>query len=198
VKKWRFMSLLSLNLALWMDTLALAFPHHFLAIASISNVGKNISFMLSSASRASINLSFCKTNNMADIQGKSVSQFTASTLIGSGLGLGLSKIIDISSLASLYPCFLALTAVQAVTTHYSTKVVYEQYLNNSRANLLFNKFFESGRKDFEDWIVLNRSEVFWLPDFLNYQKCSFVQYGHNSVGYVLTHKEPDHAESMLH
>lgn len=65
-------------------------------LASIANVGKNVCFLLSSASRASINVRFAKRNNIGDISGKSVSQFTASTLIGVGLGLMLSKIIDIT------------------------------------------------------------------------------------------------------
>ena len=67
IKKWRFMSIVVLNLAFWIEITALAMPQYFLAIASLSNVGKNICFMLSSASRASINLRFAKANNIADI-----------------------------------------------------------------------------------------------------------------------------------
>ena len=92
------MSIFTLNLALWIEITALAFPQYFLLIASLANVGKNICFMLSSASRASINLRFAKKNNIADIQGKAVSQFTASTLIGVSGGLLLTKMIDITSL----------------------------------------------------------------------------------------------------
>jgi hypothetical protein len=73
IKKWRFMSIVVLNMAFWIEITALAYPAHFLLIASLANVGKNICFMLSSASRASINLSFAKANNIADIQGKAVS-----------------------------------------------------------------------------------------------------------------------------
>ena len=73
IKKWRYLSIVVLNLAFWIEITALAYPQHFLAIASLANVGKNICFMLSSASRASINLRFAKSNNIADIQGKSVS-----------------------------------------------------------------------------------------------------------------------------
>jgi hypothetical protein len=52
--------------------------------------------MLSSASRASINLRFAKNNNLADIQGKSSSQYTASSLLGYALGISLTKLIDIT------------------------------------------------------------------------------------------------------
>ena len=62
----------------------------------MGNCGKNICFLLASASRASINLQLAKNNNIGDISGKSVSQSIASTLIGMGIGLSLSKVIDIA------------------------------------------------------------------------------------------------------
>jgi hypothetical protein len=68
--------------------------------------------MLFSASRASINLRFAKNNNLADIQGKAVSQMTASSLVGTGLGLALTNtIVDITSLSHIIPCFAALSCV---------------------------------------------------------------------------------------
>ena len=141
IKKWRFLSIAVLNIAFWIEIMTLAFPQHFLLIASIANVGKNVCFMLSSASRASINVRFAKANNVADIQGKAVSQFTASSLVGVGAGLALTRVLDVTSLYHLVPTFLALSAVQAVTTHISTKVVDEVHLHNSRAQLLFNAYF---------------------------------------------------------
>jgi len=60
IKKFRFMSIFALNFALWIEITTLAFPQHFLIIASLANMGKNICYMLSSASRASINLRFSK------------------------------------------------------------------------------------------------------------------------------------------
>ena len=96
IKKWRFMSSVALNISIYIEILTLQFPHMFLALASFANVLKNICFLLSSASRASINVRFAKRNNIGDISGKSVSQFTASTLFGVGVGLVLSKILDIT------------------------------------------------------------------------------------------------------
>lgn len=130
IKKFRFMSIFTLNVALWVEIMTLAFPKYFLLIASLANCGKNICFMLSSASRASINLRFSKQNNLADIQGKAVSQFTASSLVGGAIGIGLTKLIDITSLYHLVPTFFVLSSIQAVTTHISTKIVDEIYLNN--------------------------------------------------------------------
>lgn len=73
IKKWRFFSLFAINISTFIEVSALAFPQFFLLIASIANIGKNVSFMLSSASRSAIMLRFAKQNNIGDIQGKSVS-----------------------------------------------------------------------------------------------------------------------------
>ena len=41
IKKWRFMSILVLNWAFWIEITALLKPQWFLLIASLANVGKN-------------------------------------------------------------------------------------------------------------------------------------------------------------
>ena len=71
-----------------------------------------------------------KASNIADIQGKSVSQYTASTLMGVGIGLGLTKLIDITSLYHVVPSFMVLSGIQVYTTIVTCKIVDEIYLNN--------------------------------------------------------------------
>lgn len=48
--------MVALNISIYIEILTLRFPNHFLTLASIANVGKNICFLLSAASRASINV----------------------------------------------------------------------------------------------------------------------------------------------
>jgi hypothetical protein len=67
------MSMLALNIAIYIEIMTLKFPQHFLLLASVANIGKNICMLLSSASRASINMRFAKRNNMGDISGKATS-----------------------------------------------------------------------------------------------------------------------------
>jgi len=93
------MAMVALNISIYIEILTLKFPSYFLALALLANVGKKICFLLASASRASINMQFSKNNNIGDISGKSVSQFTASTLVGVGFGLILSKVINIASVS---------------------------------------------------------------------------------------------------
>lgn len=73
IKKWRFMAMLALNISIYIEILTLKFPNNFLLLASTANIMKNICFLLSAASRASINVQFAKRNNIGDISGKSVS-----------------------------------------------------------------------------------------------------------------------------
>jgi len=130
VKKWRYFSLVSYNLSMFIEVSCLVIPQYFLAIASFANIGKNVSFMLSSASRSAINLRFAKENNIADIQGKSVSQYILSSMMGYGLGISLTKIISVTEPFQIIPVFIGLTIIQAWTTHSSQKCVEEIHMNN--------------------------------------------------------------------
>jgi hypothetical protein len=140
IKKWRFQSWTIYCASIYIEIMTLKFPQYFLAIASIANICKslfydlslvkNICFILSSASRAQINVRFAKRNNVGDIQGKSVSQFTASTLFGVGLGMVLTKLIDITQLGHLMPIFCAMTTVSMACNYYSMFVIDEENFNN--------------------------------------------------------------------
>ena len=73
VKKWRFMSMVALNMSIFVEISTLKFPQHFLLLASSANVCKAIFNILSVASKASINMKQAKRNNIGDISGKSKS-----------------------------------------------------------------------------------------------------------------------------
>jgi hypothetical protein len=143
IKKWRFMATLALNISIYIEVMALAFPHLFLFLASTANAGKNICFLLASASRAQINLRFAKCNNVGDISGKSVSQFTTSSIFGMILGSALSSFINVSSLSQLIPTFMVLSASTLYCSFLSSQIIDENYLNNSRAALVFNYYIEN-------------------------------------------------------
>lgn len=130
VKKWRFFAMFTLNLAILIEIMTLKFPHLFLFLASTANMGKNICFLMAAASRAQINMRFAKRNNIADIAGKSVSLFTTSSLCGMGIGMGFSKLIDISQLSQMAPVFALLTFINLYSTYISANLIEEVYLNN--------------------------------------------------------------------
>ena len=130
IKKWRFFAMFTLNMAILTEIMTLKFPHLFLLLASTANMGKNVCFLMAAATRAQINMKFARQNNIADIAGKAVSLFTTSSLVGMGIGIGMSKIIDIGSLAQMAPVFAALTFVNIYSTYSSAYLIDEIYLNN--------------------------------------------------------------------
>ncbi len=57
---WRMVSAVALDVSTAIELLSPLAPMYFLVIASIANVGKNISFLAASASRAAIHSSFAR------------------------------------------------------------------------------------------------------------------------------------------
>ena len=87
-KRWRMLSTVSMDLSSFVELLTPLYPAYFLPLASLANVGKNISFLSASASRAAIHKSFAIHENLADITAKSGSQTVLASLVGTSLGAG--------------------------------------------------------------------------------------------------------------
>ncbi len=85
MKMWRVFSFELYAFAFLLDFSILLYPHHFLLIAGLSNILKSICCITSSASSGSISQYFAKSNNMADVTGKTLSQATFGSIIGSEL-----------------------------------------------------------------------------------------------------------------
>ena len=111
VKRWRFRSFLFLNLAILVEMSIVAFPAHFLVLASMANMAKSMCMLLASATKANANMRFAQNDNMGDIAAKAVSQYTLTSLIGFGLSMGLSKVFAFTTLSTVVPLFGSLTAI---------------------------------------------------------------------------------------
>ena len=81
-KRWRFFSSLCLEGANWLEALTPSMPILFIPLASVANIGKNISFLSASASRAALHKAASLKNNLADVTVKSGSQTIAGSMIG--------------------------------------------------------------------------------------------------------------------
>jgi hypothetical protein len=90
-KKWRLIASVSMELSSLLEFMTPLCPQYFLPIASVANVGKNISFLAASASRAAIHNSFAANENLADVTGKAGSQSIFASTIGTGLGIGIAS-----------------------------------------------------------------------------------------------------------
>ena len=94
-KSYRLMSNVLLNVSCLIEILTPLVPALFLPIASIANIGKNISWIAGSATQASIHKSFIKQENLGDVTAKAGAQSIAASTIGTGLGIALSMLIGL-------------------------------------------------------------------------------------------------------
>ena len=192
----------TLNFAIFIEIMTLKFPHLFLFLASTANMSKNICFLMAAASRAQINMRFAKRNNIADIAGKSVSLFTTSSLLGMGVGIGLSKIIDISQLSQLLPVFSILTFINLYSTYTSANLIDEIYLNNQRSKLLFDNYLsgaDEGERVVPSMKTINNLANFTLPNFMNWQYCRYIRFGEKSISKVLGDRSKHlYVTSLMH
>ena len=70
---WRVVAAVSMDFAMYLEALTPLAPFLFLPLATVANVGKNISWLAASATRAGIHLSFSTNgHNLADITAKAV------------------------------------------------------------------------------------------------------------------------------
>lgn len=166
-----------MNLSIIIEMATLRFPGAFIYLASLANVGKNITFLWASATRANINLRFAKKNNIGDIAGKTVTQFTTASLLGIGVGLFVSKAFNIASIYTIFPLFSVLTVLNVACSYYATKVVDEYHFNRQRFYILYKEFMRHSKVlNVEE---LNELELFYLPVVFNHHQemfCTFGQY----------------------
>ena len=140
-KKWRMVSSLAMDFAMILELATAAFPGHFLLIASVANIGKNIAFLTASASRAKLHQYLAAQENLGDITGKSTSQSILASLAGTGLGIGLSPYL-LGDMSSVVIGCLALSGVNQLCTYYSLKNVTINRLNRQRLMTLFDLHFQ--------------------------------------------------------
>jgi hypothetical protein len=127
-KHWRFVSVAANIFACFLEILTPIFPHLFLPIAAVANVGKNVSWLASSATKASLHRSFVNAENMADITAKSGSQAIASGLIGMSIGLAYANVAG-SAHSAVIPAMAVLSGLNLMFTHLSLRNVVLPTLN---------------------------------------------------------------------
>lgn len=88
-KRWKMASSIAMDLSAVVEILTPLFPSMFLPMAAAASIGKNMSFLAASASRAGINKSFAVHSNLADVTAKAGSQTIVSTMIGTAAGVVL-------------------------------------------------------------------------------------------------------------
>eukprot|EP01033_Poteriospumella_lacustris_P011229 gene11229-7984_t len=122
------------------------FPQFFLPIAAVANMGKNISFLASSASRAAIHRSFAREENLADITAKTGSQNILSSLAGTSLGVAISTYCG-NDLLLTCTFFSVLSSTSLVFTYLALRYATITALTQDRLDYLLRDFFSGSNVD---------------------------------------------------
>ncbi|CAO3571691.1 unnamed protein product [Mortierella alpina] len=143
-KRFRFQATVAMQGANVLELLTPLWPGSFLVIASISNIGKNMAWLASSATRAQMNKTFALRDNLGDITGKSGSQTTAAGLVGTGLGVVIAALMSYVSedptvlpLVPMCLTFLPFSIFNIYSNYRSSHYVTTPSLNVPRAETVF-------------------------------------------------------------
>ncbi|KAF9185152.1 hypothetical protein BGZ51_002922 [Haplosporangium sp. Z 767] len=155
-KRFRFQATVAMQGANVLELLTPLWPGSFLVIASISNIGKNMAWLASSATRAQMNKTFALRDNLGDITGKSGSQTTAAGLVGTGLGVVIAALMShfaedptVLPLVPMCLTFLPFSIFNIYSNYRSSHYVTTPSLNVPRAENVFYNVLKGLMQDKE-------------------------------------------------
>jgi hypothetical protein len=136
-KRYRFQSTCALTFADFIAVLMPLVPQHFFIMASLSSTTSSIANLAHVAARARIMASFALKDNLADCVRAGQTQGKLMSVVGTGVGAGLSWVIGPDPLhvaGALFP----LAAISIYSTHVSSQLVVLRTLNVQRAELVLD------------------------------------------------------------
>jgi hypothetical protein len=131
---------ISMDVASFIELLTPFFPGYFLPLASVANVGKNISFLAASASRAAIHKTFAVHENLADITAKTGSQCILASMLGTGLGIATVTFVG-DSYEYTFIAFSMFTVLSLGSTYVSLKSAILPSLSVARLDVILQDKF---------------------------------------------------------
>ena len=164
-KRWRMIAAMLLDGSVLVEMCTPLVPGLFLPLASAANIGKNVAWLSTSASRACIHRSFCREENLADVTAKSGSQAIAASLVGTAVGIGLSYSVG-TAVLPLLGAFAVLSGLHLGSTYVSLRRVPLNTLNDQRGERVMLTYCMDGRvpstdevKDHERFVAPYRSPL---------------------------------------
>eukprot|EP00808_Paulinella_micropora_P009414 g67056.t1 len=140
---WRFRSAVALDLAVALEILTPLVPGLFLPLAATANVGKNVAWISSSASRAGIHRSMMRHENLSDITAKAGSQTIAASLMGTILGIGLAQVLQ-GSTPHILATFSILSVFHLSCCYRALRHVVLPTFNSPRFEHIALRYLEDG------------------------------------------------------
>lgn len=141
-KKWRIIAAVALEISNFIEMTIPYFNAYFLPLAAFANIGKNISALATSASRAAIHKSFAKEENLADITAKTASQNILASTVGTSLGISIATIAQ-QSYELTFAAFSILSISSLFCSHYSLQYVTINTLSLIKLESMFVKFLQN-------------------------------------------------------
>lgn len=148
-KTWRMVAALSLDIAAGLElmvapTEAGSFSRYtVLALACLSNALKNVGFLTASASRAALHQQLAISHNLADVTAKAGSQNILAGLLGTGLGLLLSDLLN-HDVDSYKLAFFVLVGIHQSCNYLACQSVVFCHFNKSRLLIVLDHIQETG------------------------------------------------------
>jgi len=139
-KRWRQISAIATDASTLLEVLSPLFPGYFIPVASIANVGKNISYLSASASRAALHNSLATRGNLADVTAKAGSQAILAGMLGTGLGVALVPIFGGQGVGMVAAGFCGLTIGHQYCTFKSLSSATIKSLNSQRLHHILSDY----------------------------------------------------------
>lgn len=147
LKRVRFTTSVLFTMSIGVELLTPVFPQHFLLLASVANIAKQISLACYLATGSAVHRSFAIAENLGEVSAKAQIQ----TVCFDNLGLLLAAILNVLLKNSerlqpglpfiVYPIF---SAIDLLGIYQSLKHIHLQTLTKDRLEMIINKWIQCG------------------------------------------------------
>jgi len=167
LKRFRYTTSILYAVAISLEYLTPIFPQHFLAMASLANVGKSIGLATFIATQPAFHRSFARSENLADISAKAQAQQMVMDNIGLALSIAATHAVCNNEAARRALPLLALPILglgDLFCIYRELRSVHLRTLNRERTELIIDTWMKTrcvpGPKK------VSREESFVLPEVL--------------------------------
>ncbi|CDF37185.1 hypothetical protein, conserved [Chondrus crispus] len=143
-KQYRLMAGFVLNLSCALESVTPAVPHLFLPLACIANMAKGASTVAAASTRSAIYLSFMRRENLGDITAKQETVGVAGDLMGTAMGILLSRYTANSRRLAM-GAFVTVSLAHLFSVYKEIKGIQLGTLNRQRAHMLIKYYLEEGK-----------------------------------------------------
>lgn len=143
-KQYRLAAAFVLNLSCALESVTPAVPHLFLPLACIANMAKGASSVAAASTRGAIYRSFMRRENLGDITAKQETVGVAGDLMGTAVGILLSRYTAHSKRLAT-TAFVTVSLAHLFSVYREIKGIQLGTLNRQRAHMLIKTYLSNGK-----------------------------------------------------